>query len=77
MEPSQTVIAGKYTIVTQLGEGGFGQVYRAKNNEDEEAEDVAVKIEPKDAKDPQLEIESKVMKVRYGIYSLVVVIQFK
>lgn len=57
-------IGGKYQIQSRIGHGAFGEIYRgvvlATNDP------IAIKLEPADAKPPQLLYESKMYKLLMG-----------
>lgn len=57
-------IAGKYQLHYRIGRGAFGELYRGVNLAT--GEDVAIKLEPIDAKPPQLLYESKLYKILVG-----------
>ena len=54
------VIAKKYELVKRLGSGSFGQVFLAKNLDNNS--NVAVKLESKKCKYPQLKKEGMILK---------------
>lgn len=57
-------IAGKFQLQYRIGRGAFGEIYRGVNLAT--GEDVAIKLEPIDAKPPQLLYESKLYKILVG-----------
>lgn len=57
-------IAGKYQLQYRVGRGAFGEIYRGVNLAT--GEDVAIKLEPIEAKPPQLLYESKLYKILVG-----------
>lgn len=57
-------IAGRFQLLYRIGRGAFGEVYRGTNLST--GEDVAIKLEPIDAKPPQLLYESKLYKILVG-----------
>ena len=61
---SEFVIAQKYRLVRKIGSGSFGDIYNAINIAT--GEEVAVKLEPVNARHPQLLYEGKVYKVLEG-----------
>ncbi|KAI7817878.1 kinase-like domain-containing protein [Gamsiella multidivaricata] len=61
MGSSTTVIGGEYLVLGKIGEGSFGEVFRATHIAS--GVDYAIKREPIDVPHPQLEHEAKV----YGI----------
>ncbi|KAI1717186.1 protein kinase domain-containing protein [Ditylenchus destructor] len=63
---SSIKIAGKYKLVRKIGSGSFGEIYLAVN--DLEKEEVAVKMEPVDARLPQIIYENKIYSsLRNGV----------
>ena len=54
------VAGGKYRLVTTIGNGSFGDIYRAVSVCT--GEEVAVKLEPRTAKHPQLKHEANLYK---------------
>ncbi|CAL8091170.1 unnamed protein product [Orchesella dallaii] len=58
------IIAGKYRLVRKIGAGSFGEIYTAINVITEE--EVAVKVEPSNARHPQLVYESRLYKLFQG-----------
>ncbi|CAL5971429.1 Kinase [Hexamita inflata] len=57
-------IAGKFQLQTKIGGGAFGEIWQALNLQTNEL--VAAKLEPLDAKPPQLLYESKMYKLLMG-----------
>jgi serine/threonine protein kinase len=57
-------LGGKYKMGKKLGEGAFGQVFVAKDNNT--GEEVAVKVEDNRTKHPQLLHEAKLLKLMKG-----------
>jgi len=57
---SRTLIIAKYKIKNKIGVGAFGVVYKANNSADNH--DYAIKLEPVDAKYPQLSQEAQMLK---------------
>lgn len=55
---------GNYEITKKLGRGAFGEVYRGKHVSN--GKDVAIKMEQKDTKFPQLFQEAKILKALKG-----------
>jgi casein kinase 1 epsilon len=60
----ELTIAGKYRLVKKLGNGSFGEVYKAIDLKTKA--EVAVKLEPVNSRHPQLEYEAKVYKIMEG-----------
>ncbi|XP_059534732.1 casein kinase I-like [Myotis daubentonii] len=58
------IVGEKYKLVKKIGAGSFGDVYLAINITS--GEEVAVKLEPKKARYPQLLYESKLYKILQG-----------
>jgi serine/threonine protein kinase len=54
------IVANKYQLVKKIGSGSFGEIYLGKSIESNE--DVAVKLEKKNSKFPQLEFEYRVYR---------------
>ncbi|XP_017107052.2 casein kinase I [Drosophila bipectinata] len=52
------VVGGKYHVLKAIGSGSFGDIYQGVSIKD--GSDVAIKVEPSDAKYPQLMYEAKV-----------------
>ncbi|XP_068140722.1 casein kinase I [Drosophila tropicalis] len=52
------LVGGKFRLIKAIGSGSFGEIYKGVNIKD--ASEVAVKIEPSNAKYPQLIFEAKV-----------------
>ncbi|KAH8324534.1 hypothetical protein KR074_009946, partial [Drosophila pseudoananassae] len=55
------VVGGKYHVLKAIGSGSFGDIYQGVNLKD--GSDVAIKVEPSDAKYPQLMYEAKVYEL--------------
>lgn len=55
---------GNYEVVRKLGSGAFGEVYLGKHVASQK--DVAIKIESKETKFPQLFHEAKILKALKG-----------
>ncbi|XP_077992025.1 casein kinase I-like [Glandiceps talaboti] len=58
------VIGGKYKLIRKIGSGSFGDIYLGVNIHN--GEEVAVKLEPRKARHPQLLYESKIYKILQG-----------
>lgn len=58
------IVAGRYRLVRKLGSGSFGDIFLGINVTN--GEEVAVKMEPKNARHPQLMYESKLYKILQG-----------
>lgn len=58
---SQHRIGEKYVIGKRIGNGAFGEIFLATNIQT--GEKVAVKLEPKKSKHPQLQFEARLMKL--------------
>jgi predicted Ser/Thr protein kinase len=65
--PPNCVVGGKFKIHTnqKLGSGSFGEIYRGTNLETKE--EVAVKLEKSQNRQPQLYYESRLYKLLQGI----------
>ncbi|XP_070147370.1 casein kinase I-like [Ovis canadensis] len=61
---SEFIAGGKYKLVRKIGSGSFGKVYLAINITN--GEEVAVKLEPQKARQPQLLYESRLYKLLQG-----------
>ncbi|XP_055293603.1 casein kinase I-like [Moschus berezovskii] len=61
---SEFIAGGKFKLVRKIGSGSFGKVYLAINVTT--GEEVAVKVEPQKARQPQLLYESKLYKLLEG-----------
>lgn len=61
------VVGGRWTLTKRLGAGSFGEIYIAKDSADQE---VAVKLEVKDTKHPQLVYEAKLLKALQGAHGI-------
>ncbi|XP_022080591.1 casein kinase I-like [Acanthaster planci] len=59
-----TVASGTYSLVKKIGSGSFGDIYLGVDLTT--GEEVAVKLEPKNARHPQLLYESKLYKILQG-----------
>ncbi|CAJ1342912.1 unnamed protein product [Effrenium voratum] len=59
------VIGGRFVLTKMLGSGSFGQIYIAKDTEVCDR-DVALKLEVKETKHPQLIYEAKLLKLLQG-----------
>ncbi|XP_071793305.1 casein kinase I-like [Asterias amurensis] len=59
-----TVAAGTYNLVKKIGSGSFGDIYLGVDLTT--GEEVAVKLEPQNARHPQLLYESKLYKILQG-----------
>eukprot|EP00927_Polykrikos_kofoidii_P056607 TRINITY_DN50705_c0_g1_i1.p1 TRINITY_DN50705_c0_g1~~TRINITY_DN50705_c0_g1_i1.p1 ORF type:complete len:382 (+),score=76.34 TRINITY_DN50705_c0_g1_i1:91-1236(+) len=59
------VVGGRWVLTKLLGSGSFGQIYIAKALADDSTE-VAVKLEMKNTKHPQLVYEAKLLKLLQG-----------
>ncbi|XP_052822313.1 casein kinase I-like [Octopus bimaculoides] len=57
-------VGGKYRLLRKIGSGSFGDIYLGINITN--GEEVAVKLEPVDARHPQLLYESKLYKILQG-----------
>jgi len=58
------VAAGKYKAIRKIGSGSFGEIYTGINTTN--GEEVALKLEPINARHPQLLYESKLYKILQG-----------
>mmetsp|Transcript_152523 Transcript_152523/g.265843 ORF Transcript_152523/g.265843 Transcript_152523/m.265843 type:complete len:375 (+) Transcript_152523:135-1259(+) len=58
------LINGRWTLTKRLGAGSFGEIYIAKDSREDR--EVAVKLEIKDTKHPQLVYEAKLLKLLQG-----------
>ncbi|CAK8989900.1 unnamed protein product [Durusdinium trenchii] len=58
-------IGGRFLLTKMLGAGSFGQIYIAKDTKNCDRE-VALKLEVKDTKNPQLIYEAKLLKLLQG-----------
>jgi casein kinase 1, alpha len=58
---SEFVVAGKWRLIRKIGSGSFGDIYSGVNVTT--GEEVAVKMEPVNARHPQLLYESKVYRI--------------
>lgn len=63
MAQAGKVVGGRWTLTKRLGAGSFGEIYIAKDSQDKE---VAVKLEIKETKHPQLVYEAKLLKALQG-----------
>eukprot|EP00096_Caligus_rogercresseyi_P010916 TRINITY_DN4121_c0_g1_i3.p1 TRINITY_DN4121_c0_g1~~TRINITY_DN4121_c0_g1_i3.p1 ORF type:complete len:337 (-),score=131.97 TRINITY_DN4121_c0_g1_i3:911-1921(-) len=61
---SEFIVGGRYRLVRKIGSGSFGDIYLGINITN--GEEVAVKMEAKDARHPQLFYESKLYKLLQG-----------
>ncbi|XP_052519374.1 casein kinase I-like [Budorcas taxicolor] len=61
---SEFIAGGKYKLVKKIGSGSFGKVYLAIDITN--GEQVAVKLEPQKARQPQLLYESRLYKLLQG-----------
>lgn len=62
-----TPTAGSWRLTRKIGAGSFGEIYRAHNIDS--LEEVAVKLEKKSAKAPQLSYEAKVYRMIHNSMS--------
>jgi serine/threonine protein kinase len=60
----QTIIANRFIIIKRLGSGGFGEVYLAKDKNQNDLL-IAIKFERSDSHRPQLPIEKCVFEIMY------------
>lgn len=58
-------VANKYRLIKRLGKGSFGEVYLAQDTESKDQ--VAIKLEPLIATHPQLQYESRILRILEGI----------
>lgn len=58
------IAAGKYKAIRKIGSGSFGEIYTGINTTN--GEEVALKLEPINARHPQLLYESKLYKILQG-----------
>jgi casein kinase 1 len=63
-EKKELRVANKWRITRKLGSGSFGGVYHGENLRTNE--EVAIKLEPTNAKVPQLLYETKLYKILEG-----------
>ncbi|CAB4069225.1 CSNK1A [Lepeophtheirus salmonis] len=61
---SEFIVGGRYRLVRKIGSGSFGDIYLGINITN--GEEVAVKMEAKEARHPQLFYESKLYKILQG-----------
>ncbi|KAJ8025709.1 Casein kinase I isoform alpha [Holothuria leucospilota] len=61
---SEFIVGGKYRLVRKIGSGSFGDIYLGINQQN--GEEVAVKLESFKAKHPQLLYESKLYRILQG-----------
>ncbi|XP_022220749.2 casein kinase I [Drosophila obscura] len=61
MDPSEFIVGGRYRLIERIGNGSFGELYRAIDILD--GEEVAAKVEPVNAAHPMLEREAKIYKL--------------
>ncbi|KAM9668545.1 casein kinase I-like [Dama dama] len=61
---AEFIAGGKFKLVRKIGSGSFGKVYLAINITN--GEEVAVKLEPQKARQPQLLYESRLYKLLQG-----------
>ncbi|CAE7503708.1 Csnk1d [Symbiodinium microadriaticum] len=64
-QEGRRVGGGRFLLSKMLGSGSFGQIYIAKDSEQGDR-DVALKLEVKDTKHPQLIYEAKLLKLLQG-----------
>jgi serine/threonine protein kinase len=57
-------VGGKYRLSRKLGSGSFGEIYHGTDIKTDE--DLAIKLEPKQSKNPQLLYETKIYKILKG-----------
>jgi serine/threonine protein kinase len=55
---------GNYEVISKLGRGAFGEVYKAKHIDNNK--EFAIKMETKESKQPQLFHEAKILKSLNG-----------
>eukprot|EP00930_Biecheleria_cincta_P062383 TRINITY_DN47857_c0_g1_i1.p1 TRINITY_DN47857_c0_g1~~TRINITY_DN47857_c0_g1_i1.p1 ORF type:complete len:345 (-),score=63.57 TRINITY_DN47857_c0_g1_i1:226-1260(-) len=66
MSQDGKTVGGRYVLTKLLGSGSFGQIYIARDTKNSDHE-VAVKLEIKDTKHPQLVYEAKLLKLLQGV----------
>jgi len=65
MQLSNKIIAGKYRLTTLIGQGGFGEVYKAIDTQANV--EVVIKLEKKKrGEEPMLIYESKIVNYLHG-----------
>ena len=58
-------VGKKYRLLNKIGEGAFGTIYKGLHTVT--GEDVAIKLEPRKSKHPQLLRETKIYRSLHGV----------